>query len=1063
MAIKKPITAKRGTKDTGAATGRTWAGSPSLNPAFARPAATVSMAFCAANVAFLVAYMITKRDQPVAVTACQLLWAGLFVLAGLAGLELLRGRVWAQKVLLAFWATVAGAAVLFGLAAILWGTPPSWRGLFDFHPAWVIAPELAMGVAAAALLVLTSREDSRLRYGTIVTVSIVAALAVAVLANLIAHDAPVYKNLEALGRYGLSERTKTLVKSLNQPVRLTCVYTSMDENKLGSEYRPRVVELLDEMRQYSDKIDVIDASSDARKIQVVGSLKKKRSGRSTQHKQLLEDFQKDCDKPGGLLEALEAAGQEWGKLARQRDTYLSVWPVPMEISAACQVAHRKLTELRQKLKMELRSDLPDYAKLVGNVKDPIKQLCDDLKAQAEELGKLGAIPEAVAKNRPKAEKALQDALQAFQAMADILGRPGSPDPAKPGDVLRKFIEAAKNTAAKYREAADVFADLAGEDNRDLLAQSNYYNITIDQGLFSRREDLPGLFRGFLANALDSPRNGMVVTAELHLDKANEEGQRDLIKQFRSRAAEMARTAAQFDKLAKQALKALGEVDAKTKETLAAAKDGKVFDELAKPFQDLRDRVEKLPELKETDLSYELSQDNIVLVEMGDKTEVVSFDDVWPLKVAMPGADSEDKRVFNGDGAIGAKLLSMARKPFAKVWLTYYEEAPGPQGQRSPFQGMTPRAVQALRKRIEQANFEVDEWNLDQDKPELFEDEDEPAGAESQPAGEGASGKVSRPLKVLLVLPPPPGVNPQMRMMMRQMGGGFTEEHAKRVREAVNAGIPAAFLAHYQSGATASPFGPVPVDQKYGFEKMLHDDWGIEVRTKYRLVSGVPDETEAGRFRIDPVSFGYLPLSSFTDQEIGRPLRAQRMLWLNVCPVRKVETMASVTVEPVLQLTADRRDVWATDRASSLAAQIQGQDQGFVRLGPGDEQAEPDKPMPLVLAAKRTDDKDRPGIKPSRIVVLGTGMSFIDGYLDEPVPVLDRGIRFADPPRADADLVVNSLYWLIGRQEYIAAGPAHIRPVDISAGHKLVLRVVCVLVLPAIVLAAGGLVMLIRRR
>ena len=1063
MAIKKPITAKRGTKDTGDPAGRTWAGSPSLDPTFARPAATVSMAFCAANVAFLVAYMLTKRDQPVGVTAYHLLWVGLFLLAGLAGLELLRGRVWAQKVLLAFWAMIASIAVLMGLAAILWGTPKPWRILFDFHPAWLVVPELAIGVAGAALLVLTSRQDSRLRYATIVTVSIAAAATVAILANLITHDAPFYKNFEALGRYGLSERTKALVKSLDQPLRLTCVYTSMDERKLGSDYRPQVLELLEEMRQYNDKVEVFNATNDAKKIQVVGSLKKKRSGRTTQHRQLLDEFEKDCDKSSGLLDALQAASEKWGQLAQHRDTYLSVWPVPTEVSAVCQVAMKKLAELKKKLKVELKSDLPDYAKLVGNVKDPIKELCDNLKERAEELGKLGAIPEAVAKNRPKAEKALQDSLQALQAVTEVLGQPGSPDPAKPGDVLRKFIEAAKRAAAKYREAADVFADLAGEDSRDLLAQSDYYNIAIDRGLFRMREDLPGLFRGFLANALDGPRNGMVVTAELHLEKANEEGQKDLIKQFRGRLAGMAQNASQFDGLAKRAIKALGEVDAETKKTLAAAKDGKIFDELTKPFQKLLAKADKLPELKEEDLSHEISQDNIVLVEMGDKTEVVSFDDLWPLKVAMPGAGSDDKRVFNGDGAIGSKLLSMTRKPFAKVWLTYYEEAPGPQGQRSPFQGMTPQAVQALRKRIEQANFEVDEWNVGQDKPELFEDEEEPQGAESRPAGEGGPGRASRPLKVLLMLPPPPGVNPQMRMMMRQMGGGFTEEHARRVREAVNAGIPAAFLAHYQSGATPSPFGPVPVEQKYGFEEMLRDDWGIEVQTKYRLVAGVPDETEAGRFRIDPVSFGYLPLSSFTDQEIGTPLRAQRMLWLNVCPVKKVREINSVAVEPVLELTADRRDVWATDRASSLAAQIQGQDQGFVRLGPGDVQAEADLSIPLVLAAKRTDDKDRPGVKASRIVVLGTGMSFIDGYLDEPVPVLDRGIRFADPPRANADLVINSLYWLIGRQEYIAAGPAHIRPVDVSSNQKTALGVVCVLVLPAVVLAIGGLVMLVRRR
>ena len=38
---------------------------------------------------------------------------------------------------------------------------------------------------------------------------------------------------------------------------------------------------------------------------------------------------------------------------------------------------------------------------------------------------------------------------------------------------------------------------------------------------------------------------------------------------------------------------------------------------------------------------------------------------------------------------------------------------------------------------------------------------------------------------------------------------------------------------------------------------------------------------------------------------------------------------------------------------------------------------------------------------------------------------------SDPPKANADFVTNSVYWLIGRQQYIGSGPAQIRPVTIA--------------------------------
>ena len=98
-------------------------------------------------------------------------------------------------------------------------------------------------------------------------------------------------------------------------------------------------------------------------------------------------------------------------------------------------------------------------------------------------------------------------------------------------------------------------------------------------------------------------------------------------------------------------------------------------------------------------------------------------------------------------------------------------------------------------------------------------------------------------------------------------------------------------------------------------------------------------------------------------------------------------------------------------------------------------------------------------------MLGMGQSLIDGYLSRPVPVRDaKGTTtLTDPPRANADVVINSLYWLTGRENYIAAGPAGAQLVLIGEVARTVLATIFVVVLPVLVLAAGATVMVMRRR
>ena len=86
-------------------------------------------------------------------------------------------------------------------------------------------------------------------------------------------------------------------------------------------------------------------------------------------------------------------------------------------------------------------------------------------------------------------------------------------------------------------------------------------------------------------------------------------------------------------------------------------------------------------------------------------------------------------------------------------------------------------------------------------------------------------------------------------------------------------------------------------------------------------------------------------------------------------------------------------------------------------------------------------------------------------MDLGVPKLsgEGGFSFDPAPKANADLIIGSIYWLSDNEDYIAAGPAQIKPVNVAQHQKYVLWTLCVIGLPLLVVAAGGAVLVIRKR
>ena len=170
----------------------------------------------------------------------------------------------------------------------------------------------------------------------------------------------------------------------------------------------------------------------------------------------------------------------------------------------------------------------------------------------------------------------------------------------------------------------------------------------------------------------------------------------------------------------------------------------------------------------------------------------------------------------------------------------------------------------------------------------------------------------------------------------------------------------------------------------------------------------------------------------------------------------------MTIQPVLALPAGDEATWATRRIRDLLNQFRNNEGSYI----SPDYAEGDMPTPfdVAVAATRAENKEK-HVKPARIVVMSVGTSLTDGYLDSEVPVRDNKgtLSLTDPPRADADLPINSVYWLIGRPGLISAGPVQATMREIPPTLRSTLIVAYCVVLPLLVVGIGGLVMYRRKR
>jgi hypothetical protein len=182
--------------------------------------------------------------------------------------------------------------------------------------------------------------------------------------------------------------------------------------------------------------------------------------------------------------------------------------------------------------------------------------------------------------------------------------------------------------------------------------------------------------------------------------------------------------------------------------------------------------------------------------------------------------------------------------------------------------------------------------------------------------------------------------------------------------------------------------------------------------------------------------------------------------LHVVPVEHTpETPAGVRLEDILTVP-DEDEYWACQNIMDIVRMVMSTGtEGYVRkdFDPSDGFVDMEPPFPVIVAAENADG--------GRLVVSGNAESMTDFYLNQPIPRIDaKGrISFDPPPIADADLVVNTVYWLAGQEQLIGAGPVVTPVIEPMPPGTKQRQSLLVIGWAALALVLGAVVMFVRRK
>lgn len=503
---------------------------------------------------------------------------------------------------------------------------------------------------------------SRRAAGVNVTISITVVTCLLIIANVISQMHSYRGDVQMLGRYGLSPTAKAILGEIDKPVRLTSMYTCMREQSKGEKYLPQVRDLLAEIKEAKDNVTVVNVTTDRQKAEVLTRLRKRIEEEAKDHRQVIADFQIFAN----------AQAKQYSQMAKGWAEYpVTGWLAQFRMGKAIEktitLTEDAFRDAANEIRLQLSgAALPDFAGMREKVVTVLKKAEDCLNDTTRCLRELSAIPPKARQARPELVKAASAVVDSMKLTAGHLGEPGSAIPADVPKALTTFVADAAIATKNAQQAFELLVSFSQDD-----AQYVYYA----RGWSLERTPLPFVYL-YLAETVDTLAKQVERIPQSAL--ADPKNQTETIERLRQDMQDLGKLAVKCGSGIDKLMGELTQPDKATQEIFAQANKPDYLQAQMDSVKELLERAEKLGQLKaQEELIQKIGGDNTVIVEVGDKTGVVTFDEVWPLAGESPSMESdpqqEQRRSFYGDVAICSRMLSMTAEPFAEVVLTFYED------------------------------------------------------------------------------------------------------------------------------------------------------------------------------------------------------------------------------------------------------------------------------------------------------------------------------------------------------------------------------------------------------
>lgn len=460
-----------------------------------------------------------------------------------------------------------------------------------------------------------------------------------------------------------------------------------------------------------------------------------------------------------------------------------------------------------------------------------------------------------------------------------------------------------------------------------------------------------------------------------------------------------------------------------------------------------DRLSELPPLELDQLLGRLAVGS-VLIEAGGRAAVVTAEELYPPVQQM--AEQAAEAVFAGEEAVTAALLrlTVADRPVAM----FVKSGGSLISERLP-------EFKALVEQLRQSNFVIENWDLSQSERMPRPESDGP---------------------IVLIVMVPDQTNPALRLPPARK-----EDYAP-VLEFMQSGGDVLLLT--RGSLPNRPIESLPYDH-------LIEAAGLKVRLDMQTVQLI--ETAAGRQQATP-SFEMVeyPREGFGGEKsqlhpIIRPLQGMRGRFDFALPVVEADERPEGHKWWPLVQTPERADIWGE---SNVRGFLQGQDQQY------DDDADMKSPFAIAAASVVLREVESPaavsdqeeeswspevpgsrraaeaarrasenatlsiaeavaGPEEGRAVVFGGDLFIRSGYLES----RDQNNMRNFP--ANAELFINAMYWLSGREDMIGVGPQaqQSRRLMAMGSARTAINWLLWLGMPLAVLLIGGGVWYSRRR